>query len=76
MKLEDTFLNRIQPLSDFSKLIDTDIRFNERNNKTLGFIVYSSREQDVMRAKLEGRVGLEITGDMRPNTDLFRYILI
>ena len=76
MKLEDTFLNRIQPLSDFSKLIDTDIRFNERNNKTLGFIVYSSREQDVMRAELEGRVGLEITGDMRPNTDLFRYILI
>lgn len=72
MKHEDSFLKKIQPLSDFSKFIDTDVRFKERNDQTIGVIVYSAREQDVMRAKLEGRVGLEITDKMRPNTKLFK----
>ena len=50
MKPDDSFLNRIQPLSDFSKLIDNSARFKERNDQTIGFIIYSALEQDLMRA--------------------------
>lgn len=72
MKLEDSFLNRIQPLSDINKLTDNDVRFRERNDKSIGFLVYSAHEQEVMRAKLEKRVGLRLTQDMRPNTKLYK----
>ena len=70
MKQENSFLNKIQPLSDYGRLTDNEIRFKERNDKTIGFMVYSAHEQDVMRARLEGRVGLKIS--KRPDTKLYR----
>jgi len=39
MKQEDSFLNRLQPLSEMHKLMDKRIRFGGYNEKTLGFLV-------------------------------------
>jgi len=66
MKTEDCFLNRLQPLSDCDKLMSKHERFGKINEKTIGCLVYSDAEQDVMKAKLERRVGVQTTEKDRP----------
>ena len=72
MNGKDSFVHKLQPLGEFHKIMDVSVRFNERNKKTLGFIVYSTAEQDLMRAQLDERVDVNITDDMRPDTKLAR----
>lgn len=42
MAQKDSFLNRIQPLSQLNKLMDKRVRFGEYNERTLGFVVVTN----------------------------------
>ena len=44
MKKEDSFLNRLQPLEDFPLLYENKERFGKHNDKTLGFLLVSSKQ--------------------------------
>lgn len=48
MKNEDCFLNRIQPLGDWTRLMQKDERFGGKNEKTLGFLVVCFYSTTVM----------------------------
>lgn len=39
MKMEDSFLNKLQPLENFPKLFERKERFGTYNEKTLGFLL-------------------------------------
>ena len=39
MEQKNSFLNKIQPLSQLHKLMDKKVRFGEFNEKTVGFLV-------------------------------------
>ena len=39
MKTEDCFLNRLQPLSDFERLMSKNERFGKVNEKTIGCLM-------------------------------------
>lgn len=60
MKMEDSFLNRLQPLENFPKLFEKKERFGTYNNKTLGFLLYADNERDILRDILQQRVGAEL----------------
>ena len=45
MKTEDCFLNRLQPLSDFERLMSKNERFGEYNEKTIGCLVVRHSRQ-------------------------------
>ncbi|XP_067948270.1 uncharacterized protein [Watersipora subatra] len=71
MKKEDSFLNRIQPLSKLRQLMDKKERFGKFNDKTLGFVVYSALEQDLMQTELDTIAGLDIS-DRPHGSKLFK----
>ncbi|XP_071803371.1 uncharacterized protein [Asterias amurensis] len=52
MKPEDSILRRLQPLEDAAKLMQKNERFSPINDKTIGLLLYSSDEQDLMVDKL------------------------
>lgn len=60
MKMEDSFLNRLQPLENFPKLFEKKERFGTYNEKTLGFLLYADNERDILRDILQQRVGTEL----------------
>jgi hypothetical protein len=48
MKPEDSFLRRFQPLENAGSLMQKNERFSPMNDKTIGMLLYSSDEQDLM----------------------------
>ena len=44
MKMEDSFLNKLQPLENFPKLFEKKERFGTYNEKTLGFLLVSFKQ--------------------------------
>nr|XP_054767259.1 uncharacterized protein LOC129274479 [Lytechinus pictus] len=52
---EDSMLRRLQPLEDIGRLWDRKERFGTTNPRTIGMLLYSSDEQDVMVDKLAKR---------------------
>ncbi|XP_052797030.1 uncharacterized protein LOC128229234 isoform X2 [Mya arenaria] len=60
MKMEDSFLNRLQPLENFPKLFEKKERFGTYNEHTLGFLLYADNERDILRDILQQRVGAEL----------------
>eukprot|EP00057_Strongylocentrotus_purpuratus_P005163 XP_003730347.1 PREDICTED: uncharacterized protein LOC100890697 [Strongylocentrotus purpuratus] len=67
MKPGDSMLRRLQPLEDIGKLWDKKERFGTVNPKTIGLVLYSSDEQDVMVSKLQKR---KVHNVVRPDTKL------
>ncbi|KAL3832370.1 hypothetical protein ACJMK2_024020, partial [Sinanodonta woodiana] len=57
MDRNDSFLNKLYPLENFPEIFDRKGRFGTYNDKTLGFLLYSDKERDVLRDKLEQRQG-------------------
>ncbi|WAQ94496.1 463L-like protein [Mya arenaria] len=55
MKMEDSFLNRLQPLENFPKLFEKKERFGTYNEHTLGFLLYADNERDILRDILQQR---------------------
>ncbi|KAL3832371.1 hypothetical protein ACJMK2_024021 [Sinanodonta woodiana] len=57
MDRNDSFLNKLYPLENFPEIFDRKGRFGTYNAKTLGFLLYSDSERDLLRDKLEQRHG-------------------
>ncbi|XP_071790966.1 uncharacterized protein [Asterias amurensis] len=55
MRPENTFLKKIQPLRDIRKLWDRKERFGHKNERTLGMLLYSNFEPEVMKDALNDR---------------------
>lgn len=54
---KDTFFKRLQPLEDFAKLFEKSERFGNWNSKTLGIVLYSHTETELMKTLLSEREG-------------------
>lgn len=50
MRPEDTFLRRLQPVSDIARLSDPVVAFAGRNAKTLGFTTFNHDDRDLTAA--------------------------
>lgn len=70
LKPEDSFYKRLRPLSNVPKLMDKQERFGVFNERTLGFLVYASGEDEIEQVELEKRIA-DINVP-RPDTPLFR----
>lgn len=70
LKLEDSFLRRLQPLENLAKLWDKKERFGTFNEKTLGMMLYSTEEQELMASEFANINHGEPPN--RPNTKLSR----
>ncbi|XP_070210981.1 uncharacterized protein [Littorina saxatilis] len=57
MKPEDSFMRRLQPLRDIPLIMERNNRFGDYNDNTLGMLLYSDAEEDILRINLERRVG-------------------
>ncbi|XP_041459640.1 uncharacterized protein LOC121411159 isoform X2 [Lytechinus variegatus] len=68
MKPEDTFLKRMQPLTDVGKLMMKKERFGTFNEKTIGLIIFSDYDQHVLSANPD----LIARPSFIPDTDLGR----
>ncbi|XP_021371581.1 uncharacterized protein LOC110462082 isoform X2 [Mizuhopecten yessoensis] len=60
MEPGDTFLERLKPLDKLPGLLARDGRFEGRNSKTLGFLVYEDLEEDLFRFSMEKRYGKQM----------------
>jgi len=70
MDPDDSFFKKLQPLEDFAKLFEKSERFGDWNKKTLGIILYSHTETELMKTLLSERKG---NGPPKaPNTKLAR----
>lgn len=56
MHRNDTFLTRLRPLNNMQKFFDKSARFGTYNKQTLGFLLYSADESEIMRTHLEERL--------------------
>ncbi|XP_065053655.1 uncharacterized protein LOC135682618 isoform X2 [Rhopilema esculentum] len=70
MDPEDSFFQKLQPLEDFPRLFAKSERFGKWNNKTLGIILYSHTETELMKMMLKARQGNN--PPKQPNTKLYR----
>ncbi|KAK6185562.1 hypothetical protein SNE40_007768 [Patella caerulea] len=70
MNPENRLIQKLFPLND--SVVDKKIKFKEFNDKTLGFSVYSNNEEDMMRSKLESRLGVLIPPRPSEETDLYK----
>eukprot|EP00112_Aurelia_sp_Birch-Aquarium-sp1_P010373 Seg2218.5 transcript_id=Seg2218.5/GoldUCD/mRNA.D3Y31 product="putative protein R571" protein_id=Seg2218.5/GoldUCD/D3Y31 len=70
MENEDSFFQKLQPLEDFPRLFSKAERFGKWNNKTLGIILYSHTETELMKQILKARQGSN--PPKQPNTKLYR----
>lgn len=57
MDPKDTFFKKLQPLEDFAKLFEKSERFGSWNQKTLGIVLYSHTETELMKTLLTEREG-------------------
>ncbi|GAB1601046.1 uncharacterized protein LOC115216501, partial [Argonauta hians] len=74
MAPEDTFLNRLRPLDKMLRFFDKSVRFGTFNEKTIGFLLFSDDEQEIMRNHLEERLKENGCGTLPdyPDTKLSR----
>lgn len=70
MESEDSFFQKLQPLEEFPRLFSKAERFGKWNNKTLGIILYSHTETELMKMILKARQGSN--PPRQPNTKLYR----
>ncbi|XP_064613811.1 uncharacterized protein LOC135477584 isoform X2 [Liolophura sinensis] len=70
MDPQDSFLHKLQPLSEILQKYERRNRFGKWNEKTLGFLLYSDNEQEMYRTALEARRGAELP--KYPNTKMAR----
>ncbi|XP_078376863.1 uncharacterized protein LOC144660159 [Oculina patagonica] len=57
MDPKDTFFKKLQPLEDFAKLFEKSERFGSWNTKTLGIVLFSHTETELMKTLLTEREG-------------------
>nr|KAI8731717.1 CAunnamed protein product [Biomphalaria glabrata] len=69
MSPDDTFLQKMAPLSNLHNIMLE--RFREKNVKSLGFLLYDDSELEVIRFKLEKRVGA--TEPQKPSVETKLY---
>lgn len=60
MKPEDSFFSRFRTLKDSSKMYAKNVRFGGWNDKTVGLLLYSNTETELMRERLANRPGNEL----------------
>lgn len=70
MDSKDSFFKRLQPLENYARLFAKSERFGTWNNKSLGIILYSDTETELMKVRLAERQGNEPPPP--PNTKLYR----
>lgn len=70
MKPDDRFYRKLPSLTSMPKLLDRSERFGAVNKRSLGFLVYSSDEEDIMQVDLDKRI--ENLRVLRPDTALYR----
>lgn len=72
MRPGDSFIERLQPLDQIPQLLDRKYRFryDEKENKTLGLLLFADSESDVYRYILEKRIGAHLA--KFPDTKLAR----
>ncbi|XP_031568243.1 uncharacterized protein LOC116302953 [Actinia tenebrosa] len=70
MDPKHTFFKKLQPLEDFARLFEKSERFGEWNHKTLGIVLYSHTETELMKTLLTEREGNHPPD--APNTKLAR----
>jgi len=73
MEPENSFFKKLQPLEDFPRLFSKGERFGKWNDKTLGIILYSHTETELMKTILKARQGSN--PPKQPNTKLYRFVL-
>ncbi|XP_014784577.1 uncharacterized protein LOC106879487 isoform X2 [Octopus bimaculoides] len=56
MAPKDNFINRLRPLEQLHEFFDKSVRFDTFNKKTLGFLLFSDDEPEIMRTHLENRL--------------------
>jgi len=59
MESKDTFFKKLQPLDDYANLFSKKQRFGSWNDHTLGIMLYSHSETELMKTKLGQRLGNE-----------------
>ncbi|PVD30272.1 hypothetical protein C0Q70_09536 [Pomacea canaliculata] len=72
MKPEDSFLHRLQPLRDLPIHLERNNRFNPPNDRTIGFLLFSESEEDVLRYRLQLRDGKIEPMHPRTQTSLYK----
>ncbi|XP_070532621.1 uncharacterized protein [Ptychodera flava] len=72
MKPEDNYLKKLQNLDDIGRLWDKKERFGEFNKNTIGLLLFSGDESEVMKSQLCQREGMSTCVSQRPDTKLAR----
>lgn len=70
MDPQDTFFKKLQPLDNYAKLFAKNERFGAWNHRTIGIMLYSHTETELMKTKLAQRIGNEPPPP--PNSKLYR----
>ncbi|KAK3702887.1 hypothetical protein QZH41_014164 [Actinostola sp. cb2023] len=73
MDPKHTFFKKLQPLENFARLFEKSERFGDWNSKTLGIVLYSHTETELMKTLLSEREGNKPPEP--PNTKLARQRL-
>lgn len=73
MERKDSFIRRLQPLRDIPILMERQNCFGEFNEKTLGMLLYSDAEEDILRISLERRVGCLVPPKPETDTKLYKF---
>ncbi|KXJ23340.1 Uncharacterized protein R571 [Exaiptasia diaphana] len=73
MDPKHTFFKKLQPLEDFARLFEKSERFGDWNRKTLGIVLYSHTETELMKTLLSEREGNKPPEP--PNTKIARQRL-
>ncbi|KAL8563991.1 hypothetical protein ACOMHN_025322 [Nucella lapillus] len=71
MDPKHSFLRQLQPLRDIPIIMERHNRFGSFNDRTLGMLLYSDAEEDILRINLERRVGCLKPAKPDPETKLF-----
>lgn len=72
MDPQDSFIRRLQPLREIPILMERQNRFGTFNEKTLGMLLYSDAEEDILRMSLERRIGCLLPA--KPQTETRLYV--
>ncbi|XP_041367006.1 uncharacterized protein LOC121381726 [Gigantopelta aegis] len=75
MAPEDSFIRRLQPLKDLSKLFDKTQRFGSVNKNTLGFLLHADDDRDLLKFELDKRVGVQCPKVPKEKTKLYEQCL-
>ncbi|GFR85461.1 hypothetical protein ElyMa_004174600 [Elysia marginata] len=73
MAKEDAFLLKLQPLKKLPELMSNCNRFATQNPKSLGFLLFSESEREVMKEQLEKRQGAVLPTRPVKDTKLYKH---